>query len=103
MIFSAVHKGYGIHYNVIVQMGFVQVCSDDRLILTAKELFDKSHADTVRLLRRHLSGCKGLDEVIPYHTAHFSEVTLCLLHLGISCFTALTINGRRKEMLLCFL
>ena len=74
-------------------MGFVQVRSDDRLILTAKEFFGKRYANTVRLLRRHLSGRKGLDEVIAHHTARFSEAPLCFLHLGIGRLTALAVNG----------
>ena len=88
---------------MIVEMGFIQVGADDLLIAVAKQTLGKGHADGVGLLRCHLAGHKGLDEVLPHHAAQPAEPLLCLLHLGIGGFTASAVNGRRKEMLFRFL
>ena len=88
---------------MIVKMRFIQVRTNDRLIPLAKQPLGKFHADTVCLLRRYLPGRKGLDEVIPHYAAQLAESPLRGLHLGIGCFTALTVKDRRKEMLFRFL
>ena len=41
--------------------------------------------------------------MIPHHAAQLAESSLRGLHLGIGCFTALTVKDRRKEMLFRFL
>ena len=88
---------------MIVQMRPIQMCPDDHLVALAKQALGKRHADGVSLLRRHLAGRKGLDEVIPHYAAQLAESLLRGLHLGIGCFTALTVKDRRKEMLFRFL
>ena len=88
---------------MIVQVRLIQMGADDHLIAVAKQALGKRHADGVSLLRRHLAGYKGLNEVIPNHTAQLAKPLLRSLHLGISCFTALAVKGRRKEMLFRFL
>ena len=88
---------------MIVQMGPIQMCPDDHLVALAKQALGKRHADGVSLLRRHLTGGKGLDEVIPHYAAQLAKPLLRGLHLGIGCFTALTVKDRRKEMLFRFL
>ena len=88
---------------MIVQMRFIQVRTNDRLIPLAKQPLGKFHADTVCLLRRHLAGRKGLDEMIPHHAALFTETALCRLHLCISGLTTIAVDGRRKEQLFRFL
>ena len=79
------------------------MCPDDHLVAVAKQALGKRHADGVGLLRRHLTGRKGLDEVIPHHAAQLAESPLRGLHLGIGRFTALAVKGRCKEMLFRFL
>ena len=88
---------------MIVQMRLIQMCPDDHLIAVAKQALGKRHADGVSLLRRHLAGRKGLDEVIPHYAAQLAKPPLCYLHLGIGRFTAFAVKGRCKEMLLRFL
>lgn len=88
---------------MIVEVNFIQVGADDHLVALAKQALGKFHADTVCLFRRYLPGRKGLDEMIPHHAAQLVESPLRGLHLGIGCFTALTVKDRRKEMLFRFL
>ena len=88
---------------MIVEVNFIQVGADDHLVALAKQVLGKFHADGVSLLRHHLAGRKGLDEMIPHHAAQLAESPLRGLHLGIGCFTALTVKDRRKEMLFRFL
>ena len=88
---------------MIVQVRLIQVHADDHLVAVAKQTPGKLHADGVGLLRRHLPGRKGLDEMIPHHAAQLAKPPLCYLHLGIGRFTAFAVKGRCKEMLLRFL
>ena len=88
---------------MIVQMGPIQMCPDDHLVALAKQAPGKRHADGVSLLRRHLTGRKGLDEMIPHHAALFTETALCRLHLCISGLTTIAVDGGRKEILFRFL
>ena len=88
---------------MIVQVRLIQVRADDHLVAIAKQTPGKHHADGVGLLRRHLAGRKGLDEMIPHYAALFTETALCRLHLCISGLTTIAVDGGRKEMLLRFL
>lgn len=88
---------------MIVQVRLIQVRADDHLVALAKQAPGKRHADGVSLLRRHLTGRKGLDEVIPHHAALFTETALCRLHLCISGLTTIAVDGGRKEILFRFL
>ena len=88
---------------MIVEVNFIQVGADDHLVALAKQALGKRHADGVSLLRRHLTGRKGLDEMIPHYAAQLAESPLRGLHLCKGCFTALTVKDRRKEMLFRFL
>lgn len=83
---------------MIVQMG-----PDDHLVALAKQALGKFHADTVCLLRRHLPGRKGLDEMIPHHAAQLAESPLRGLHLCKGGLTTIAVDGRRKEQLFRFL
>ena len=88
---------------MIVKMRLIQMCPDDHLVALAKQALGKRHADGVSLLRRHLAGRKGLDEMIPHHAAQLAESPLCGLHLCKGGLTTFAIDGGRKEMLFRFL
>ena len=88
---------------MIVEVNFIQVGADDHLIAVAKQAPGKLHADGMGLLRRHLAGGKGLDEVIPHHAAQLAEPLLRRLHLCKGGLTTFAIDGGRKEMLFRFL
>lgn len=88
---------------MIVQVRLIQMGADDHLIAVAKQALGKFHADTVCLLRRHLSGRKGLDEMIPHHAAQLAEPLLRGLHLCKGGLTTFAVDGRRKEQLFRFL
>ena len=103
MIVLMIRKADCIENQVVMNMIFVYVGGKYKFILAAQDFFCKLHADLMGLLRRHLAGRKGLDEMIPHYAALFTETALCRLHLGIGCFTALTVKDRRKEMLFRFL
>ena len=103
VIFLTVHKRHRVHHHMIVQMRFIQVRTNDRLIPLAKQPLGKFHADTVCLLRRYLPGRKGLDEMIPHHAAQLAKPLLRGLHLRKGCLTTFAVDGGRKEQLFRFL
>ena len=88
---------------MIVEVNFIQVGADDHLVALAKQALGKRHADGVSLLRRHLAGRKGLDEMIPHYAAQLAKPLLRGLHLRKGCLTTFAVDGGRKEQLFRFL
>ena len=88
---------------MIVQMDPIQMCPDDHLVALAKQALGKGHTDGVSLLRRHLAGRKGLDEMIPHYAALFTETALCRLHLCIGGCCIAAVKRCDKLGLLCFI
>lgn len=88
---------------MIVEVNFIQVGADDHLVALTKQALGKRHADGVSLLRRHLTGGKGLDEVIPHYAAQLAKPLLRGLHLCKGGLTTFAIDGGRKEQLFRFL
>ena len=50
-----------------MRMGFVQMRANDGFIPSGQKSADKFTADLMRLLRRHLSGPEGLDDMVTLH------------------------------------
>ena len=63
----AVRIRAGVEHDVVMRMGFVQMRTNDGFIPSGQKSADKFTADFMRLLRRHLSGPEGLDDVVALH------------------------------------
>mgnify|MGYP000683026548 CR=1 FL=1 len=72
----AVRAGNRIDHDVIMGMGLVQMGPDDDLKIIAEQTPCKLTPDLMGLLRRHLTGRKGLDEVVTEDAARLAEFLL---------------------------
>ena len=64
MILASVCAGHRVDYDVVVQMVLVQMGSNHHLKVRPKQLSGKLYANGMSLLRCHLTGGKGLNEMV---------------------------------------
>ena len=76
----AVRAGDRIDHDVIMGMGLVQMGPDDDLKIIAEQTPCKLTPDLMGLLRRHLAGGKGLNEVIAEDAARLFVFLFRFLH-----------------------
>ena len=65
----AIHKCNRIEYDMIVQMGFIQVRADCHFVSFSQKPSDKFTPDFMCLLRSYLSGLERLNHMIGQHMA----------------------------------
>lgn len=82
MILVAVYAGHRINDNVIMRVGLVQMGPDDDLKIIAEQTPRKLAPDLMGLLRRDLSGRKGLNKVIAEDAVRLAKLLLGPAHGG---------------------
>ena len=75
-VFSAVHEGHRVEYDVTVVVLPVNVGGNHGLIMVSQQAAGKLHPGGVSLFRRYLAGGIGVDKVIPQDAVPFVPATL---------------------------
>ena len=102
VVFVAVDAGNGIDHQMIVQMVLIQMGAHDNFKVIPEQTPRKFFPDLMRLLRRDLSRCKGLNEVVAEDAARFPKPLLGFRHLGKSGVHAAAVQRGSEEKLLRF-
>ncbi len=92
----AVQKGHGVDCNVIMQVVFIQMRTDDHLEPLTEQPLGKLYADGVGLLRGQLTRFERLDDVIALYAAHFVIAPLGALHVTAGVLHAAAIQTAFK-------
>lgn len=92
----AVQKGHGIDCNVIMQMVFIQMRTDDHLEPLTEQPLGKLYADGVGLLRGQLTRFERLDDVIALYAARLVVAPLGALHIAAGVLHAAAIQTAFK-------
>ena len=99
-VHEAVYKGNAVENDVVVQMLFVQMCSNNDLITLPQKPLGKFHANSVGLLRCDLAGGKGLDNMIPFPlTVCLAPPSFRLHHVGIDRSPVTVYSGFKTGLL----
>ena len=93
----SVYEGHRINDDVIMRMGFVQMCPNNDLKVLAEQPPCKLTSDLMCLLRRDLSGGKGLNKVIAEDAACLAKLLLGPAHGGKCGFRRFAIQSAYKS------
>lgn len=92
----SVQKGNGVDRNVVVQMVFIQMSTDDHLEPLTEQPFGKLHADGMGLLWGQLTRLERLDDMIALHAARLVVAPLGALHIAAGVLHATAIQTAFK-------
>ena len=78
----SIQKRHGIDCNVVMQVVFIQMRTDDHLEPLTEQPLGKLYADGVGLLRGQLTRFERLDDVIALYAARLVVAPLGALHIA---------------------
>ena len=92
----AVHEGYRIDGDMVMQMLPIQMGSNDHLESVSKQTLRELHTDLMGLFRRQFARFEGLDYVIALHTISFVIALLGSFHVQAGVFYTAAIQAALK-------
>lgn len=96
----AVQKGHRIDCDVVMQVVFIQMRTDDHLKTLTEQLSGELNANSVGLLWCQLTRLERLDDMIALHAARLVVTPFSALHITAGVFHAAAIQTAFKQSLL---
>ena len=96
MIVLVIRKTDHIENQVIMDMTFVNMRRQDKLIFAAQDFFCKLHADLMRFLRRHFTRFKRLYQVMPHVRSFVNGMAARSGKFNVGGFGSAAVGGNKQ-------